>query len=61
MALLAIELSTRFKTYDTATWASIVESGSLIQDQCVAPTDEEGGHRIPSGGNVLTGQRDRIY
>ena len=59
--MLAIELSTRVKTYDTASWANIVESGSLIEDQCVAITDEEGGLRIPLGGNVLTGQLDRIY
>ena len=61
MALLAIELATRFKTYDTASWADIVESGSLIQDQCVAPSDGEGGRRIPLGGSVLTGQLDQIY
>ena len=59
--MLAIELSTRVKTYDTASWANIVESGSLIEDQCVAPTDAEGGLRIPLGGNVLTGQLDQIY
>ena len=59
MALLAIELSSGVKTYDTASWAGIVESGALILDQCVAPPpppDGEGGLRIPTGGGVLTGQ-----
>ena len=57
--MLAIEISMRTKTYDTASWASIMESGLLIEDQCVAPTDGQGGLRIPLGGNVLTGQLDR--
>ena len=59
LALLAIEFSTRTKTYDTASWASIMKSGLLIEDGCVAPTDEQGGLRIPLGGNVLTGQLDQ--
>ena len=59
--MLAIELSTGIKTYDTASWANIAESGVLIEDQCVARPDENGGLRIPSGGNVLTGQLGPIY
>ena len=61
MALLAIELTTRVKTYDTTSWANIVQSGFLIEDQCVAPTDGNGGLRDPLGGNVLTGQLNQIY
>ncbi|KAF6219673.1 hypothetical protein HO133_004142 [Letharia lupina] len=60
LALLAIELVDHTITYDTTTWADIVESGSLIYNQCVSPTETEGGFHIPSGGYVLTGDHGRL-
>ena len=61
VALLAIQLADRTTTYDTSNWTDVVESGSLVYNQCVAHTERERGVHVPSGGYALTGKLTRLY